>query len=356
MKKKQKTKSRRWNLTLSLMLFVFGVITVALLAAGAIILALHQADLVTILAEQGPVFFSRLPLVRILLQLMLFSGLLALALTWFFSKLALNPIRKVIAATRKVAAGDFSVQVQLKGVQELAELSQSFNKMTQDLASIETLRSDFVNVISHEFKTPIAAIEGFAEVLQNGNLSEEEQQECLSFIISESKRLATLSTNVLALSKYENTEIIGEKTVFSLDEQIRRVVALIEPKWSGKGIEIYVDMEDDVVFEGNEDLMQQIWLNLLVNAIKFSPRGSVVDIRLRRQGDAICFTIQDEGVGMDEQAQAHCFDKFYQEDESQSGLGNGLGLAIVKRIVELHNGAVEVQSAPAQGSKFTVIL
>ena len=228
--------------------------------------------------------------------------------------------------------------------------------MTQDLASIETLRSDFVNVISHEFKTPIAAIEGFAEVLQNGNLSEEEQQECLSFIISESKRLATLSTNVLALSKYENTEIIGEKTVFSLDEQIRRVVALIEPKWSGKGIEIYVDMEDDVVFEGNEDLMQQIWLNLLVNAIKFSPRGSVVDIRLRRQGDAICFTIQDEGVGMDEQAQAHCFDKFYQEDESQSGLGNGLGLAIVKRIVELHNGAVEVQSAPAQGSKFTVIL
>lgn len=228
--------------------------------------------------------------------------------------------------------------------------------MTQDLASIETMRSDFVNVISHEFKTPIAAIEGFAEVLQNGNLSTEEQQECLGFIIAESKRLATLSTNVLALSKYENTNIITEKSVFSLDEQIRRVIALTEPKWSGKGIETYVDIEDDIAFEGNEDLTQQIWMNLLVNAIKFSPRGSNIDIALRRQGNAICFTIQDEGLGMDEQAQAHCFDKFYQADESQSGSGNGLGLAIVKRIVELHSGTIEVRSEPEQGSTFTVML
>ena len=352
----KKCKPRRWNLTLSLMLFVFGVIMMALLAAGIIILILYRGDLITALEEQGPLFISKIPFVRILLQLMLFSGVLALALTRFFSKLALNPIRKVIEATRKVAAGDFSVQVQLKGVQELEELSQSFNKMTQELASIETMRSDFVNVISHEYKTPIAAIEGFAEVLQNGNLSAEEQQECLGFIISESKRLAALSINVLALSKYENTEIVGEQTVFSLDEQIRRVIALTEPKWSGKGIDIHVDMENDVAFEGNEDLTQQIWLNLLVNAIKFSPRGSIIDIRLRRQGDAIYFTIEDEGVGMDEQAQAHCFDKFYQEDESQSGPGNGLGLAIVKRIVELHGGTVEVQSEPEQGSRFTVTL
>jgi signal transduction histidine kinase len=165
-----------------------------------------------------------------------------------------------------------------------------------------------------------------------------------------------LSTNVLALSKYENTEIIGEKAVFSLDEQIRRVIALTGPKWSEKGIDLHVDMEDDVAYEGNEDLTQQIWLNLLANAINFSPRGSVIDIQLRRQGNTICFTIQDEGVGMDEQAQAHCFDKFFQEDESQSGPGNGLGLAIVKRIVELHGGVVDVRSAPAQGSEFTVIL
>ena len=353
MKEKQR-KEKRWNLTLSLMLFVFGVIILAMLAAGVIILVLHAAGMLTLLNLE-PGFFHRIPFFRFLLQMMLLSGFLALALTRLFSKYALHPIRKVIGATRKVAAGDFSVQIQLKGVEELEELSQSFNKMTRELSTIETLRSDFVNNFSHEFKTPLMSIQGFAELLEEGNLSAEEQKEYAGIIIAESKRLATLATKTLALSKYESIEILADKAPFRLDEQIRRSVTFVEQQWMAKGLDVSVELEE-ILFTGNEDLMQQIWLNLLDNAIKFSPQCGNIHIRLQWHSDAIRFTIQDEGIGMDEQTQARCFDKFYQEDESQSKPGNGLGLAIVKRIVELHNGSVEVQSRPSQGSMFTVIL
>lgn len=366
--KKTEPNAKRWGLTLSLMLFVFAVIMTAIMISGILVYVLHKAGALDSFMErfavirqraeliEGPPPHGGVPFLGQLLGLMVFSALLALALTWFFGRRALNPIRKVIDATRKVAAGEFNVQVELKGVAELEELSRSFNKMTRELASIETMRSDFVNGISHEFKTPIASIEGFAEVLQNGNLSAAEQQECLAFIISESKRLAALSTNILALSKYENTEIIAEKTIFPLDEQIRRVIALVEPRWSEKGIGIQVDMENGVAFEGNEDLTQQIWLNLLDNAIRFTPQGGKIHIALQQQNGGVRFRIQDSGIGMDAQAAARCFDKFYQADESKSKSGNGLGLAIVKRIVDLHGGVVEVRSEPGRGSAFTVIL
>jgi len=348
-------KPRRWNLTLLLMLFVFGVIILAIFAAGAIIFLLHAAGKITFLLDLKPGLFSRIPFARFLLQMMFLSGLIALALTWFFSKLALNPLRKVIDATRKVAAGDFSVQVRLKGIEELEELSQSFNKMTRELSTIETLRSDFVNHFSHEFKTPLVSIQGFAELLEEGGLSPEEQKDYLGIIIAESQRLAALATKTLTLSKYENIEILADKAPFRLDEQIRRAITFVEQQWMAKRLDVHVELEK-ITFTGNEDFMQQIWMNLLDNAIKFSPQGGNIHIRLQWQSDAIRFTIQDEGIGMDEQAKAHCFDKFYQADESQTKPGNGLGLAIVKRMLELHGGAVEVQSAPAQGSIFTVIL
>jgi len=365
--KKAKLIPRRWGLTLSLMLFIFIVISVTMLMFGAIIFTLFKTGQLDFMMEQfpepehgaggpgGPGFPAG-RFFMMLLQLLLFSGLLSFPISWFFGRRALNPLRKVIDATRNVAAGDFDVRIHLKGLGELQELSQSFNKMAQELASIETMRSDFVNSISHEFKTPIAAIEGFAEVLQNGDLTPVEQQECLAFIISESKRLAALSTNILTLSKYENTEIVAEKTVFLVDEQIRRVIALTEPSWSAKGIDIQVDMEDDVTFEGNEDLTHEIWLNLLDNAIKFTPQGGTISIRLQRRKDGIRFIIQDIGIGMDERTRARCFDKFYQADVSKSKTGSGLGLAIVKRIIELQNGSVVVQSKPRQGSTFIVTL
>lgn len=280
--------------------------------------------------------------------------LIGTSLTAFLSKKALNPIRKVIDSTHKVAAGDFSVKVDIKGIGELEELSESFNKMTQELASIETLRSDFINNFSHEFKTPIMSIRGFARLLQENHLTAEERQEYLNIIVSESERLAALSSNVLTLAKYENLEMVINQAQFSLDEQIRRAIILMEPKWSVKGLDVHIDL-DEVTFLGNKEFTQQIWINLLDNAIKFSHPGGSINIALTKTGNEIRFTIQDEGVGMGEATKAHIFDKFFQGDTSHAKIGNGLGLPLVKRIVDLCNGDIFVQSELGNGSVFTIL-
>ncbi|WP_312097654.1 HAMP domain-containing sensor histidine kinase [Niallia sp.] len=338
--------TKRFSLAITLVIFVFGVMMATVLVAAVITFALQHLGIISN-HSQLPVF----PLITFLG----FCILLGTSLTAFLSKKALNPIRTVIDATRKVADGDFSVQVNIKGIGELEELSQSFNKMTQELSGIETLRSDFVNNFSHEFKTPIVSLRGFAKLLKEDNLTEAERQEYLDIIITESERLAALSTNVLVLSKYENLEIITDKAPFRLDEQIRKTIVLMEPRWSAKEMVINVEL-DEVIFSGNEDLTQQIWLNLLDNAIKFSDLGGMIQITLTKAEDEICFTIQDNGPGMDDRTKVHLFDKFYQGDPSHSKSGNGLGLALVKRIVELCDGEVYVESEKEKGSIFIVKL
>ncbi len=342
---------KRWSLTISLVLFVFAVMMAAFLLVGLVTAILYYVGVISFENLDGTSIFER----WFFFLMILLCIVLGMALTFFFSKKALNPIRKVIVAIHKVAQGDFNVQVELKGIGELEELSQSFNKMTNELSSIETLRSDFVNNFSHEFKTPIVSLRGFAKMLKEGDLSEEERQEYLDIIIAESERLAVLSTNVLSMSKYENIEIIPDKTPFRLDEQIRRVILLMEPKWSRKELSVNVEM-NEVTYKGNEDFTQQIWINLLDNAIKFSYQGGLISVSLISSNDGIRFTIQDDGAGIDEQTKARIFDKFYQGNTSHVIAGNGLGLAIVKRIMKLCSGTIEVQSELGKGSIFTVFL
>ncbi|WP_391204534.1 ATP-binding protein [Psychrobacillus sp. L4] len=347
---------KRLSLAITLVMFVFVVLVATFLVIGGSVALLQHLDIISLSGPPAP--NTRGNNGKHLFPLfILFSlcVLLGTSLTAFFSKKALNPIRRVIDATHKVAGGDFSVKVEIKGIGELEELSASFNKMTQELSSIETLRSDFVNNFSHEFKTPIVSVRGFAKLLKDNNLTEEERQEYLDIIITESERLAALSNNVLTLSKYENLKIVPDKAPFRLDEQIRRTIVLMDPKWSAKDITVNVEL-DKVIYRGNEDLTQHIWLNLLDNAIKFSYRGGLINITLVKVNDEIRFVIQDGGPGMDSHSQIHIFDKFYQADTSHTVKGYGLGLPLVKRIVELCGGDVYVQSNTGKGSIFTVVL
>lgn len=346
---------KRLNLAISLVLFVFCVMIATFFIVGTIVFLLQHVGLISF--SNHPAFGNGrngVPFAS-LLALVILCIFLGTALTGFFGRKALNPIKKVISATHKVADGDFSVKVDLKGIEELEELSQSFNKMTQELASIETLRSDFVNNFSHEFKTPIVSIQGFAKLLRDHDLTEPERQEYLDIIISESDRLAQLSTNVLNLTKYENIEIVTDKVYFRMDEQIRRNIVLMEPKWSVKDITFNVDL-DELLFKGNDDLIQQIWLNLIDNAIKFSYTGGRINISLKSAEGGVNFMIEDEGIGMDEQTELHVFEKFYQGDTSHSKSGNGLGLSLVKRIVDLCNGQITIKSNIGKGSTFNVFL
>ena len=346
---------KRFGLTLTLVVFIFFVLFAAMLLAGLLIVVLHSAGVLNYLNEIRPDNAGGGAPLRAIFMMMAFSTLLGITIAGFFSKRALSPIKQFIEATRNVAGGDFSVRLDIHGIYELEQLSQSFNKMAHELSTIETLRIDFINIFSHEFKTPIVSVRGFAKLLKEGNLSAQEQQEYLDIIISESERLAALSANVLNLTRYENLEIVSDKTAFRLDEQVRRAVIQMEPKWSKKDVTVIVEA-DEVVFTGSLDLTRQILLNLIDNAVKFSNVGGTVSILLSQHNNGACLTIKDNGIGMDAQTLARVFDTFYQGDPSRAGVGNGLGLAIVKRIVDLCGGKIDVQSELGVGSGFSVWL
>ena len=284
------------------------------------------------------------------------STLLGTALSAPIARQYLAPIAQLIDATREVKNGHFDVRVSVEDAGgEVAELAESFNEMTRELGTIELFRNDFINSFSHEFKTPIVSIRGFARQLEREDLTPEQRKEYLSIIIAESERLSNMATNVLLLTKLESQKIVSDKRPYRLDEQLRNAILLLENQWTEKNLELDVEL-DEVTFLSNEEMVAHVWINLLGNAIKFSNDGGLLEVSLMQEdGDAVvCIT--DHGVGMDEVTRAHMFEKFYQGDTSHATHGNGLGLSLVKRIVELCHGEISVRSQPGEGSTFTVRL
>ncbi|WP_346868526.1 MULTISPECIES: HAMP domain-containing sensor histidine kinase [unclassified Clostridium] len=284
---------------------------------------------------------------------LIISTLIATIISGIASKRILRPIRTLSKATEEVAKGNFSVKIGIPKDYEFALLAKNFNKMVHELSSIETLRNDFVSNVSHEIKTPIASIQGFAKLIQDKNLNDDERSEFTDIIISELSRLSKLTSNILKLSKLENQEVITGKAEFALDEQIRCAILIMEPEWSEKGIDLDIDL-DKVSIIGNEDLLQQVWLNIIGNAIKFTEKGGTIGIKLMDLQDKIVIKVSDNGVGMNEETQRHIFDKFYQGDKSHLSKGNGLGLSLVKRIIELCDGEIKVRSKLYYGTTFTI--
>lgn len=265
----------------------------------------------------------------------------------FVMKFPLKPLNRLINHMNRLAAGDFKTRLhfgkRLSSLPAFSELEGSFNKLAEELDSTEMLRSDFINNFSHEFKTPIVSIAGFAKVLKRGKLDEKQREEYISIIEEESMRLSYMATNVLNLTKVENQTILTGQSRFNLSEQIRSAVLLLENEWSRKGVEIDLELEEYGI-EANEELLKQVWINLLDNAVKFSPEGGRVGISADRKEDELIVSISNEGEIREEHIDK-LFRKFYQADRSHSAKGNGIGLAIVKHVVELHGGRVTVKSA-----------
>lgn len=294
--------------------------------------------------------------IPLLLELIVLSLLIGIFVTSFLSKLFFDPIKKVGAAMEKVADGDFTVRLETKSsAKEIQEIYSGFNLMTHELSATEVLQTDFVSNVSHEFKTPINAIEGYTTLLQGCDNLDADQQQYVEKILFNTKRLSTLVGNILLLSKIENQSIETNQKKYRLDEQIRQSILALEPAWSQKNIEFDVEL-DNVEYLGNEGFMHHVWDNLIGNAIKFGPEGGLVKIRLTEQGDTILFTVEDNGPGLTEEAKKHLFDKFYQADSSHKQEGNGLGLALVKRILLITGGGISAESVPSGGCRFTVTL
>lgn len=276
--------------------------------------------------------------------------------TRFILKRFLEPIKTLGEAMQKVADGDFSTRVETKSTSaEIQEIFSGFNIMTEELASTEILQTDFVSNVSHEFKTPINAIEGYTTLLQNTDNIDEIENEYIEKILFNAKRLSSLVSNILLLSKIENQSIQTNRVKFRLDEQIRETIVALEQRWTEKNIELNVELEETEYY-GSEALTYYIWSNIIGNAVKFSPDCGTVKINLTKEHDNILFTVEDDGPGLSEEAKKHLFDKFYQGDSSHKQEGNGLGLALVKRIVTIIGGEVLAENTEDGGCRFTVIL
>lgn len=268
----------------------------------------------------------------------------------YVSSKMLRPILKINDAAKKVAMGDFSVRLEEKSIaKEVKQIAENFNIMVKELSNTETLRNDFVNNVSHEFKTPLSAIEGYATLLQDESLPREEEQKYINYILDNTERLAKLTQNILSLSRLDNQEIVLQKENFPLDEQIRRVLLSYESKWEEKNLTIDLNLES-IIFYGNPSLLAQVWSNIIENAIKFSNNNGVLNIDCFTNNDRVFITIKDNGIGMDDEVRRHAFDKFYQGERSHHVNGNGLGLALVKRIVELCEGTVSIESKKGMGT------
>jgi len=291
----------------------------------------------------------------IILCISLSVAIVAGVLSMLVGRMVLSPLKRLSEASRQIAAGDFDLNLTYEGkISEFRDTYDSFNVMAQELSNIETLRSDFIANVSHEFKTPLTAIEGYAMLLQDHELSAEERADSAQRIMDSAGRLSSLVSNILMLSKLEHQTAGLEKAPFRLDEQIRQVMVGLEPLWGPKALQLELELEP-LRYEGSEKLLYHVWSNLISNAVKFSPQGGILTVTLGRKDGEVIFSITDRGPGMSADVQRHIFDKFYQGDPSRKQEGSGLGLPLAKRIVELCGGSIAVESASG-GSTFTVVL
>ena len=284
---------------------------------------------------------------------------------WHSAAYVMNPITEISKGVQKVADGDFTVQLSFHNnhlkrqkeaySDEIDVMASNFNKMTRELNGMDYMRKDFMSNVSHEIKTPVAAIAGFSEMLLDGGLSEQEQKEYLSYIYQESQRLSRMSESMLHMSRLDHQNIVDLNQEVQVDEQIRRCIILLGEKWHDRDIQYELSLEKCSI-RSDYDLLFQLWTNLIDNAIKYSEPKCTIWIEAKVEDNSFQFSIRDEGMGISKESLGKIYDKFYQCDESHKKQGNGLGLSIVKRIIELLNGSISCESELGVGTTMIVIL
>lgn len=333
-------------------LFDYGLKFSSASLGGTIITTMLAFLVVWFLNKGRDISLSPLYTLRILIVALFFGALIAFVLNRIF----VHPLVKLADAMRKVAGGDFSLEAKCPSkIRYIKDVYSSFNMMVRELAKTETLQTDFVSNVSHEFKTPINAIEGYASLLQDKQLSPAEQDVYVEKIMFNTRKLSELVGNILLLSKVTNQSMQLKAVSFRLDEQIRQSILALESKWEQKEIEFDIELED-ILYTGYEYLLSHVWLNLIDNAIKFDPQGGVIRINLYRSGNDAVFSIWNNGPEIVAEDLERIFTKFYQAESSRVSEGNGLGLALVKNIVDSSGGTIRVSSNAADGTEFTVTL
>lgn len=269
-----------------------------------------------------------------------------------------RPVKRITDAAEKIIQGDFSVRVKMQSKfgsdETFNRIIECFNKMAEELGSVETLRTDFIANVSHEMKTPLAVMQNYGTLLQAPDLSDEKRMEYAKGVTDGSRRMADMMTNILKLNRLENQQIYPEVSEFDLGEQLCECLLQYENVWEKANIEIETDIAEDVKVKADAELLGHVWNNLFSNAFKFTPSGGAVTVSLTATDHHAVVKVTDTGCGMTSEVGAHIFEKFYQGDTSHSIQGNGLGLALVKRVIDIMQGEISVESSVGKGSTFTV--
>lgn len=345
MKKERKHGRYRLGLKLSLLTLLIVLAADVLTFTATIVIGMVTGGTTQTLEVFGAVISS-----------IIIGGLLAFSV----GNIVLKPLWELITATKRISHGDYTARVEMgwtekHSIKELTELIENFNNMSAELQSTELFRKDFISNFSHEFKTPLASIRGFARQLCDGDLTPEQQREFARIILDETEYLSALSANTLLLTNLENKDIVSEKTTFSLDEQLRNCMLHLEPQWSEKDIDLDMSALDEVDYHWNEQMLAHVWNNLFDNAVKFTHDGGCIRVCCRETDSKIEVSVFDDGESIPAPSLPHIFEKFYQADESHTTKGCGLGLPLVRRIVELCGGTISVDSSEG-GTTFTVTL
>ena len=333
----------RFAITVIFTIIVFCILMITMMVVGIAVYFLANAGIIGV-PNLG----------ALLLTIAVASIIVGTIISVFLGKIPMRPVYKLIYALNSLATGNYDTRLSMNVPKVGTDLEESFNILAEELQNTEMLRSDFVNNFSHEFKTPLVSIKGFARLLQKGSLPEEKKKEYIDIISAESSRLADMATKVLDLTKLENQNILTDVSEYNVSEQLRESILLLERKWLEKELEISADFEEYQI-HGNQEMLKQVWINLIDNAIKFSPSGGAIGVSVTRNADCIMVMVSNGGAPIKEEEKERIFQKFYQGDTSHTSQGNGIGLAIVRRIVELHDGEVWVDSTEEQ-TTFTVKL
>ena len=284
-----------------------------------------------------------------------FTIFVALIINSLTIKTVIKPIKAVSDAMQQVTRGNFDIQLEVVGNDEISVLQRNFNTMTEGLKQNEEMSKNFASIVSHEYKTPIAAITGYAQLLYNGGLEEEEEKQYIKTILEQSKRLSNLSVNMLQLARLDSNTVGMSKEMFSLDEQIRNVIVNMENLWEQKNIEMDINLDKAQVY-CNSQMLYHVWENLLSNAIKFTPENGKITVTCQVSDNYAVVKVADTGCGISPENIPHIFERFYKSDSEVNADGNGLGLAITQKIIQLSGGKVSVESEAGKGSLFTVTL
>lgn len=346
-KTKTKNKKRLYRQVTFMVFLVFAILIILLLLMLTVVLRINYFE------SNLHINNTFLIVVCCMVSLLIVSQ----GITIFLSKLLIKPVNEITKVINSVAQGNFNVEIdatKYKG--EIKVMGEDLNKMIRELRSMEVMNEDFISNVSHEFKAPLTAIQGYVTLLSNPAISSRQKDEYFELMTQSTRQLSDLVENVLKLSRLDSKNIVQQSEKFRLDEQLRRTIIMYEKQWSEKNLELELELPQ-CEYMGNEKLLNQIWINLIGNAVKFTNDGGKIGISIDdSKAEVIEVTVSDTGEGMTQEVQRHIFERFYQGDTSRKSQGNGVGLAIVKKIADLTDCKISVESEPGKGSSFTVTL